>query len=44
MSDKSQYNPFGANSITSTFEEKLVYKYNLMKEYIKLTKRDTLNK
>lgn len=44
MSDKSQYNPFGANSITSTYEEKLVYKYNLMKEYIKLTKRDSLNK
>ena len=44
MSDTSQNNPFGANSVTSTNEEKISYKYNLMKEYIKLTKRDSINK
>lgn len=44
LSDKSQNNPFGPNSITSTYQEKLIYKYNLMKEYIKLTKKDAVNK
>lgn len=44
MSETSKYNPFGANSITSSYEDKIIYKYNLMKEYIKLTKRDALNK
>ena len=44
MSDTSKHNPFGANSITSTFEEKVSYKYNMMKDYIKLSRRDTLNK
>ena len=44
MSSTSKYNPFGANSISSSWEDKMVYKYNVMKEYIKLTKRDALVK
>jgi hypothetical protein len=44
MSETSKYNPFGANSISSTFDEKKIYKYNLMKEYIKLTTKDELYK
>jgi hypothetical protein len=42
MSETSGSNPFGANSVTSTREDKLTYKYGLMKEYIRLTKKDTL--
>ena len=44
MSEKSQNNPFGPNSITSTYQEKLIYKYNMMKDYIKLTRKDTFMK
>lgn len=44
MSQTSKYNPFGPNSISSSYEDKIGFKYNLMKEYIKLTKKDKLNK
>lgn len=44
MSETSKYNPFGPNSISSTYEEKKIFKYNLMKEYIKLTAKDHLFK
>lgn len=44
MSETSQHNPFGPNSITATQQEKRIFKYNLMKEYIKLTGKDQLLK
>lgn len=44
MSETSENNPFGPNSISSSYEDKRIFKYNLMKEYIKLTPRDTLLK
>lgn len=44
MSETSKYNPFGPNSITSTYQEKKIFKYNLMKEYIRLTNKDQLFK
>lgn len=44
MSETSALNPFGANSLSSSFEEKIKYKYNIMKEYIKLSNRDSLIK
>ncbi len=44
MSETSKHNPFGANSLSSTYQEKRIFKYNLMKEYIKLTTKDVLLK
>ena len=44
MSEKSEFNPFGANSLSSTYQEKRIFKYNVMKDYIKLTVKDSFIK
>lgn len=44
LSETSSENPFGPNSPHASLEEKLVYKYNIMKEFIKLSTKDELNK
>lgn len=44
MSETSKHNPFGPNSLAATHQQKRIFKYNLMKEYVRLTPADQLLK
>ena len=44
ISENSKHNPFGPNSLHSPYEEKMTYKYNMMKEFIRMTRKDELIK